>query len=297
MRRLDGPVGHGRVDPEGPRVPVGEHGDGQVVLLVHPLDEAPGRPGGLSGQVNQHAVVLLGEAVLDQPGVHTSCLYRHDELRVARVDLECVLLDLVGHREPRLRHIVDAVHGLHALLGHGGEVHVPVDVGPGLLRAELEVLPHAVGDRLQVLRQQVALVLGVELGVVPALGDVVHLPQGGGLVLADHLVDEVRRVDGPEHHDRPVDGLGGARRLQVAVLPDAVLRVELDVPLGPERELHRGDHPAVQLVVDLLDHAGEAVLRQLLPVIRHQGPLPPASPLPRRPPRSRPRRSGRSPCP
>ena len=65
---------------------------------------------------------------------------------------------------------------LHALLRHGAEGDVPVDVRAGLLGPELEILPHAVGHGLQVLGQEVAFVLCVELGRVPALGDVVHLP-------------------------------------------------------------------------------------------------------------------------
>ena len=249
----------------------------------------------LSGQVHQRAPDLLGVPVLDQPGEHTSCLDRHDELRVARVDLERVVLDLVGHRESRLGYVVDAVHLLHALLGHRGEVDVPVDVGTGLLRPQLEVLPHAAGDGLQVLRQEVALILAVELGVVPSLGDVVHLPQGGRFAVADHLVDEVRGVDGAEHHDRPVHGLRGAGRLEVAVLPHVVGRVELDVPLGPQRQLHGWDLPVVQLVVELLHQSGEALLRLLLPVSPRQDPRPPL-PLPRRR-RSLPRPSPQSPFP
>ena len=61
-------------------------------------------------------------------------------------------------------------------------VDVADDPGAVLLGAELEVLPQALGDDLQVLGQQIGLVLGVELGLAPALGDVVHLSQGRGLV-------------------------------------------------------------------------------------------------------------------
>src|SRR5207247_749804 len=86
---------------------------------------------------------------------------------------------------------------------------------------------------------------------------------------------------------------------QVAILPDRVLRVEPDVRLRAERDLHLGDLAAVEFLVDLLRDPVECVHRLVrgghpaFLLTRHRAPLPsrrsPSRLLPQAPPREPPR--------
>src|SRR3972149_6524059 len=89
----------------------------------------------------------------------------------------------------------------------------------GLLGPELEVLPQALRYDLQVLREQVRLVLRLELPEVPPLGDVVHLTKRGRLALRDHVPDKVEHVHRPQQHQGALQLLRGPNALQRAVLP------------------------------------------------------------------------------
>ena len=117
MCGLDGTVCDGCEDTEGPGITVGEHRDGDVVLLVQSLDQTPRAPGGLTAQVYECAVVLLREPVLDETGEHSSCLYRHDEVHVPGFDLESILFHFVRDGESGFRDVVDTVVGLPCSLG------------------------------------------------------------------------------------------------------------------------------------------------------------------------------------
>src|SRR2546425_138080 len=98
----------------------------------------------------------------------------------------------------------------------------------------------------------------MELRDVPAFGDVVHLPQGRGLAVPDHVPDELEDVHRPQEHEGAFELLRAPHAHQVAVLPDRVLRVETDVRLRPEGNLHLRDLPAVEFLVDLLGDRVEA---------------------------------------
>ena len=118
--------------------------------------------------MDQCAIVLLGEPVLDQTGEHSSCLYRHDEVHVPGFDLESILFHFVGDGESGFRDVVDTVVGLPCSLGGDCcEVQISVDVSSGFLGTEFEILSHASGDGLQILCEEVALILCVEFGVMP----------------------------------------------------------------------------------------------------------------------------------
>jgi hypothetical protein len=80
--RLDRAVGNGAVDPVAPRVAVGEHRHREVEFVVEPPGDTAGRTRRLALQVDDDRVVLLVEAVLDQPVAHAAGLHREDEVCV-----------------------------------------------------------------------------------------------------------------------------------------------------------------------------------------------------------------------
>ena len=67
---------HCDVDPPG--VAVREDVDGEAVVLVEPVDDVAGGPGGLTGRVDEQGVEPLVGALLYQPGEHGALLYDQD---------------------------------------------------------------------------------------------------------------------------------------------------------------------------------------------------------------------------
>src|SRR6266571_3439095 len=197
--------------------------------------------------MNQDALRVLVEAVLHEAVEHTAGIDGKDEIRIRLDDLALLLLAVVWDRVAGIADIVAAVDPLSiAVPGDLLDRQVPDDAGPALLRTELEVLPQELRDDLEVLREEVRFLLRVELRDVPAFGDVVHLPQRRGLAVADHVPDELEDVHRPQEHEGAFELLRAAHAHQVAVLPDRVLRVEADVRLRAERDLHLRDLAVVE---------------------------------------------------
>src|SRR5438093_4482147 len=231
--------------------------------------------------MDQDALRVLVEAVLHEPVEHTAGFDRQDELRVRFDELYFLLLNVVWNRIAGIADVIAAVDPLSiAVPGDLLDRQVPDDARAALLRTELEILPEQLRDDLEVLREEVRFLLGVELRDVPAFGDVVHLPQRRGLAVPDHVPDELEDIHRPQEHQRALELLRAAHAHQVAVLPDRVLRVEPDVRLGSERDLHLRNLAAVEFLVDLLRDRVERVhglagcRRAALLLTRHRVPLP-----------------------
>src|SRR5437867_5647257 len=248
--------------------------------------------------MDQDALRVLVEAVLHEPVEHTAGFDRQDELRVRFDELYFLLLNVVWNRIAGIADVIAAVDPLSiAVPGDLLDRQVPDDARAALLRTELEVLPEQLRDDLEVLREEVRFLLGVELRDVPAFGDVVHLAQRRRLAVPDHVPNELEDVHRPQEHQRAFELLRAAHAHQVAVLPDRVLRVEADVRLRPEGDLHLRDLAAVELLVNLFRDCIKRVhglawcRRTALLLTRHRAPLPsrrsrfrPLPPPPRRAP-------------
>ena len=193
MSRLDGSVCNAGVDSERPRVAVGEHYDRLLPFVTDPTHYPAGRACGLPLQVDQSASRLLIETVFDESVEHAPGLYRHDEIDILLNQSEFLRLHIVRHPIAGVTHIVSAVdaHPVSAAVTFF-ESHVADYSSTVVLRSESKVLTQALGYYLQILSKVVALILGVELPVTPAFGDVVHLPEGRSLAGMNHLFDELR---------------------------------------------------------------------------------------------------------
>ncbi len=198
MRGLDRPVGDRTVDTVRPGVAVGEHRHRQAEFVVKAFREPTGSPGGLPLQMDDKSVVGLIEAVLDEPVPHTAGLNCKNELGVVveKLDSIGVVRDLVA----TLADVLLTVDLPLATTGLFADLQRPHHGRAGLLGAHVEVLAAHVGDDLQILDELIRLVLVVELGllVVPGLGEVVQLPQGGGAALLQLAGEELDGVDGLE---------------------------------------------------------------------------------------------------
>src|SRR5438128_6423334 len=209
-----------------------ERGDRKFQLLIESLEQSARAAARLPFQMDQNAFRVLVEAIFHQSVEHAARLDRQDELRVRFDELDLLLLDVVRDRIPGIADVIAAVDSLPiAVPGDFLDCQVPDDARPALLRADLEVFSEELRDDLEVLREEVRFLLRMELRDVPAFGDVVHLPQGRGLALPDHVPDELEDVHRPQEHEGALELLRAAHTHQVAVLPDRVLRVEADVRL------------------------------------------------------------------
>ena len=119
--------------------------------------------------------MLLIEPVLDKTVVHTTRLYGNDKLCIVVDQLD--VLHVVRDRVPGLPDIILAVERLHPAPGLLPDPHRAVDGCPVLLGMEVEPFPGHIGEDLEVLDEEVALVLRTELCPLPALGDVIHFSQ------------------------------------------------------------------------------------------------------------------------
>src|SRR2546425_263364 len=273
-----------------------ERCDRELQLLIESFKESACAATWLPFQVDQDTFRVLVEAVLHEPVEHTAGLDRQDELRVRFDELYFLLLDVVWNRIAGIADVIAAVDPLSiAVPGDLLDRQVPDDARAALLRTEFEVLSEELRDDLEVFREEVRFLLGVELRDVPAFGDVVHLPQRRRLAVPDHVPNELEDVHRPQEHESALQLLRAAHAHQVAVLPDRVLRVEADVRLRPQGDLHLRDLPAVEFLVDLFRDGIERVhslagcRRAALLFTRHRAPLPsrrsrsrPLPPAPRR---------------
>src|SRR2546427_7693971 len=275
-----------------------EGSDRQFQFFIPPLEQSARASPRLPFEMDQDALRVLVEAVLHEAVEHTAGLDREDELRVRFDELDFLLLDVIWDRVAGIADVITAVDPLSiAVPGDLLKGQVPDDTRAALLRTEFEILPEELRDDLEILCEEVRFLLGVELRDVPAFGNVVHLPQGRGLAVADHVPDELEDVHRPQEHEGAFELLRATHAHQIAVLPDRVLRVEPDVRFGPERDLHLGDLAAVQFLVDLFRDGVERIhglagcRRAGLLLTRHRAPLPsrrsrsrPLPPPPRRAP-------------
>src|SRR2546428_6890575 len=121
-----------------------ECSDGELQLFIQPFEQAPRAPGRLTLQVDEDALRVVVEPILDEPVEHAARFDCENKLRVRLDELDLLFLDVVRDRIPRIPDAIPAVEPL-ALTGSRDflQRHVSHYARPPPPRAPLEGLPEA----------------------------------------------------------------------------------------------------------------------------------------------------------
>src|SRR5664280_1718901 len=139
MSALDGTVSDAGKDAIGPGIAIREDDHGNIQLRVEPFYNAPRGPGRLTLDMHQDGIVLLVEAVLNQPGIHSAGLNGYDHLGIMAQELDVIHVE--GYLVSSLAHILLAVHLALAASCLLSESQRPEYCRPVLLRPDVKVLP------------------------------------------------------------------------------------------------------------------------------------------------------------